>query len=105
MTTTTTTETKTEMAVANEIRRQLGRALFMLGAQNLGATSNSLSFKIRGSKTVSHIKVELTPADEYDVTFYKVRGNRIISQETIAGIYCDMLATLISDKTGLATSL
>lgn len=93
------------MSVANEIRRQLGRALFMLGAQNLNGDSKSLSFKIRGSQTVSHIKVELTPAVDYDVTFYKVRGNRIITQETVSGIYCDMLATLISDKTGLATSL
>lgn len=103
--TTTTTETKTDLTVANEIRRQLGRALFMLGACNLGGDSKSLSFKIRGSRTVSHIKVELTPADEYDVTFFLIRGTRILSKTTVEGIQVAGLADLIADRTGLATSL
>lgn len=73
----TTTTTETHLEVANAIRRQLGRALVMIGAYNLGGTADSLSFGIRGCREFSHIKVTLTAADDYTVTFYKVRGSRI----------------------------
>ena len=60
---------------AHQIREQLGhKALYMLGAKNLGATDRSLSFKIgRNSKKVNYIKITLEPSDTYRVEFLNIR--------------------------------
>lgn len=100
-----TTTTRNELTVANEIRRQLGRALVMIGAYNLGGTADSLSFGIRGCRDFTHVKITLTAADDYTVTFYKIRGTKFLNQVEKSGIYSDMLANVIEDVTGLAVSL
>ena len=93
--------------VANEIRNQIGnRALFMIGAKNLAGTSNSLSFKIgRNSKSVTHIKIELTAMDDYTVSFFRIRGTSFNTISVHKGIYVDMLHGLIESETGMYTSL
>lgn len=96
----------TNTTTATEILNQIGnKALMMLGALNYGATDNSLSFKIRGSKTVSHINIELNSMDLYDVTFIKIRGTNFKEVEKCEGIYSDMLHNAIERVTGLYTSL
>jgi hypothetical protein len=102
---------KTDLTVAHEIQRQLGRALVMLGAHNLLGDADSLTFAIRGCRIVSHIKIKVDADDTYSMQFLKVRRASLKSSggvdtvEKFAGVYCDMLASLIEDVTGLAVSL
>ena len=95
-----------KLMVAKIIAQQLGKsALFMLGAQNLVGDEKSLQFKIRGSDKFSHIKIELTSMDDYEVTFYKCVKYEITNEEKVCGVYCDQLHQTIERYTGLATSL
>ena len=95
------------MKVANEIRNQIGnKALMMIGAKNLGATENSLSFKVgRNSKKVTHIKIELNVMDTYTMTFFNIRGTNFKTVNKMEGVYCDMIHKAIEDNTGMCTSL
>ena len=92
--------------VAETIRDQIGhKALYMMGAKNLGADENSLSFRIRGSNKVNHIKVTLNSMDTYDITYSKIWGAKCKTVATSEGYYTDMLLADFEEKTGLYTSL
>src|SRR5262245_36013186 len=97
-----------DLSVANIIRDQLGnRALFMLGAKDLlgSETEKSLSFRVRGSPTVNHIRIALAPNDTYTVTFSKVRGLKVKEVAKLEDVYVDSLHRVIEKNTGLYTSL
>ena len=92
--------------IAETIRIQLGhKCLFMLGAKNLCAIENGLSFQIRGSKKFSHVQIVLNGNDYYDVTFTKCRAFDIVARKEFADIPVENLRELIERKTGLATKL
>jgi hypothetical protein len=101
------------LEVADTIRKQLGRkALFMLGAKDLmgSAKERFLQFKIgRNAKSVSHIRITLTPADTYTVTSYRARRSKGVMQcktlETYEDVYVDSLHQVIESLTGMYTSL
>ena len=94
------------MQIANEIKNQIGsKALYMMGAKNLGGDVNSLSFRIRGSKVCNHIKVTLNSMDTYDVTYTKIHGHNCKTVSTSDGLYTDMLLKDFETTTGLYTSL
>ena len=96
----------TKLTVANEIRDQLGnKALFMLGAKNLMGGENFLSFRIRGSKKVNYVKIALNAMDTYDMEFGKIWGGKYKVVTKKEGVYNDMLHVMISENTGLYTSL
>ena len=93
-------------AVAEEISRQIGqRAFLMMGASGLVSDVNSLSFSIRGCKTINKVRVRLDPCDTYSVIFYKVRGLDSKTVAIVEGIYADGLHQVIESKTGLRLSL
>ncbi len=95
-----------KLQVANTIASQIGnRAFQMLGAKDLVGSDNSLTFKIRGCRKISHIRVTLTPADLYDVEYLKVFKFECKDVAKTEGIYADMMHSDIEDKTGLYTSL
>ena len=84
------------------------KALFMLGAKDMAYSNkdNSLMFKIRGSQKYNHITITHDGGNDlYNVRFVKFRGIDIKSENTITGIYCDMLHSTIETNTGLYTSL
>jgi hypothetical protein len=92
--------------VASIIKNQIGnKALYMMGAKNLATSGNNLSFRIKGSKRVNHVKVELNSMDTYDITFSKIWGFNIAEVVSHDGVYCDMMKGLIEKETGLALSL
>jgi len=96
------------MSIAKTIAEQIGnRALYMIGAKNLLAHEDgSLSFKIgRNSKSVNYVKITLTPADLYDITFSWVTKNGVKERSREEGIYWDMLKGAIERNTGMYTSL
>lgn len=96
------------MQIAKTILAQLGgnRFVAMTGAKNLIALPEGLSFKIgRNSKGVSHVRVTLTPADDYTVEFLACRAGTIKTKAKAAGVYCDNLQSIFTANTGLYTSL
>lgn len=97
--------TTTNPAVANEIKRQLGGAIFMFGARLLVHDHNSLAFSIRGSRKVNKVKITLEPTDTYRVQCFKLRGVecRPVSESTM--VYADQLKPVLETHTGLRASL
>lgn len=96
------------MSVARTILDQLGgsRFLMMTGAKNLIGISNGLSFKVgRNAKGVSHVRVTLTDADDYDVEFLACRAGDIKTKSHCAGVYSDNLQSIFTAHTGLDTRL
>src|SRR3954454_21334 len=80
----------TDMTVARTILDQLGGARFvaMTGARDFVGSADSLTFKIRvNPKRVSQVRVTLTPADLYSVTFFRI-GKAL---QIESNVYCNML--------------
>ena len=95
-----------DLTVANTIKNQLGsKCLYMLGAMHLMGGDGYLSFKIRGSKSVSHIKISLEWSDTYKMEFFKITPSKYKTIKTLTGIYCDQMHEIIRSVTGLNTNL
>ena len=105
--------------IANTIRDQIGRALTMINGTNLIAVENGLRFKVecRGTRA-NYITITLDEGtDTYDFHAQKITGGRLskktwtvspTKERTVlrcAQVYCDQLANLIADATGLCVSL
>jgi len=100
----------TDMTVANTIAKQIGsRAFFLMGTRHKLGDEDSLTFDIRGSRTVNKIRVRLNVMDLYDLTFWKVtRRNGEFKVKVVAeveDIYFDGLRQVIERVTGLCLSL
>lgn len=95
-------------AVATEIYNQLGGNKFkaMTGAE-LFSSEHALVVKLpsRFAKSgINRVMIVLTPADEYLVQFYRVRGAKAtkLAERTA---FCDTLQAVFTEETGLATRL
>lgn len=97
----------TEGNVAQIIQQQLGgKALYMLGAKNLLAGRDYLSFRIgRNSKGVNYIKITLNDKDLYDVEFGSIRGTKYTVKKEVKDVYVGELHEIIERYTGMYTSL
>jgi hypothetical protein len=105
------------MRIANTIASQIGgRAFVMMGTpkgSKLALSDGALQFDIRGAvKGINRIIVRLTPADLYDIEFWKIPGMKgmLAGREPVkvsvsSGIYCDQLRSVIESETGLYLSL
>lgn len=103
--------------IAGTIARQIGGGAFvMMGTpkgSKLAHNDGSLQFDIRGAKRgINRIIVRLTPADLYDIEFWKIPGMRgmLAGREPVkvsvsSGVYCDQLRPAIESETGLYLSL
>jgi hypothetical protein len=93
------------MTVARTILDQLGGARFvaMTGAREFVGSADSLTFKFGvNPKRVSQVRVTLTPADLYSVTFFFRIGK---APQIESDVYCNMLEAVFSERTGLYTKL
>lgn len=102
--------TTATMQLAQTILEQLGgrKFLAMTGANNLMTFDNGLQIKLPSNfatNGINVVRITLTPADEYDVEFGKLRGLNYKVIETVEGVYCDMLQDVFTSATGLLTSL
>jgi len=91
--------------IASIIRDQIGHpALFMIGAKNLLAGENYLSFRIsRNCKKVNYVKIVLNGLDLYDIEYGKVHGFNYTVKSTDENIYFDGLRSSIKRNTGMDT--
>jgi hypothetical protein len=91
--------------IAQTILSQIGgqrRLVLMTGAKHFVAIESGLQFKIGvGAKDgINCVRVTLTPMDEYDVEFMRVRG---MTSKTIAkheGAHAEDLVSLFQKATG-----
>lgn len=99
----------TTMTVATTILEQLGGGRFvaMTGSKNFVGSADALSFRIgSGAKNgINAARIVLTPADDYTVTFLRIRGTKVVEVETREGIYCDQLQDVFTTATGFYTKL
>lgn len=106
----------TDLAVANEIKRQLGGRRFelMTGARDFLGDVDLLRFSLpRAKNGINKVEVRLDPSDTYTVTAWRVvrptarNGFTYQAQEKakVSDVYCDNLRDVFTEITGLATSL
>jgi hypothetical protein len=99
-----------QIAVANEIIRQLGGSRFrvLTGAKDMFAHADGVSFKIPGNMTKDHInyvRVVLDPSDTYTVKFGRICGRTFGYVSEHSMVYNDGLQQLFTAQTGLETQL
>jgi hypothetical protein len=96
--------------IANTIASQLGglsRLVTMIGAKHFGFDRDgSLSFSfMKTDNKINWVKIVLDPSDTYTVTFGWKWGAKFTEKGSHEGIYCDMLATLFQNTTGLTLTM
>lgn len=101
-----TTTTK-DPQIARTIVSQLGNlSLSMMGAYNILDLGNGLSFRIKGSRSINYIAIELDASDTYSVRTAKIGRSpnfKVSNDDTAADVYADSLHTHIEAATGLLT--
>lgn len=97
------------MQIAKTLIEQIGnRSFFMVGAKNLVAHEDGLSFKImRNAKKVTHVDIRLAADDTYTIEFLNINMRRTKSDprkvvSRVEGVYFDMLIELFESETDLA---
>lgn len=98
------------MHIAKTILEQLGgrKFTFMCGVKHPTAIERGLSFRIPGTMTrnrINYVKITLEPSDTYKVEFGVIRGHAYKVVSTHEDVYCDGMAELFRDKTGLETRM
>lgn len=106
------------MNVATTILDQLGgnKFIVMTGSKNFIADSenDSLTMKLaRNEGKATHLRITLTPMDVYKMEWLKVSNptkrngytGGVATIEETDGVYCDDLARLFTEFTGLYTQL
>lgn len=110
--------------IATTILNQLGgrKFLAMTGAKDPMASlpdldkpisddnPASLVFRLPGGggfckDGINHVRVVYTQADDYNMTFSRIRGSKVTTVKEHKGVYCDQLQAIFTEATGLATSL
>lgn len=105
-----TTRQTRNAAIANTIIEQLGGRAFiaMTGAntfvygEEFGSTFLKFQFP-KAQNGVNRCHICLDPDDTYTVIFHRKHGKYTTLVDQTDGIYCDMLAEIFTDVTGLAT--
>lgn len=102
---------KSNPEVATTILNQLGgqRFVAMVGAKDMGYSSNSLSMKImRNAKKVTHVTITYDHGkDLYKMTFsaWNARKFEFKVLEEVDGVFFDQMKEIFESNTGLYTSL
>lgn len=98
--------------VAKTILTQLGGGRFaaMTGAKKFVGSPDALSFALPGGggfcrDGINGVRVTLTSADLYDVEFFRRRGSTIKTVKKVEAVFFDQLRPILTEATGLATSL
>lgn len=103
-------QTNQDNQVAKTILSQLGGNMFcgMIGVKRLGFLADALIVHIPTGTTknkANRLKITLTPADEYNVLFYRAYANKNTAVSTHEGVHAPELIPLFEAETGLFTSL
>jgi hypothetical protein len=96
--------------IAQTILSQIGgqrRLVLMTGAKQFVAIESGLQFKIGGGAKdgINCVRVTLTPMDEYNVEFLRVRGMTCKTVAKHEGAHAEDLAPLFSKQTGFTLAI
>ena len=105
------TNTTRNQEIAQTIASQMGglrRLQMFTGARDFVAIDNGLTFRIPGKgfakDSINVVRVILTPMDEYNMEFLRLRGATLTLVKSCKGVYCDQLVELFEETTGLYLS-
>jgi hypothetical protein len=89
---------------------QLGgqRFIAMTGAKFLLAPESALSFHLPSNLAtngINRVRIDLTAADLYDMTFIRARGLKVFYETKIEEVHCDQLRSIFTEATGFEVSL
>ena len=97
----------TNKEIAETILSQIGgrRFITMTGAKNFVAIQQGLQLDLPKTPHfvkdgISRLHIVLTPADEYKITAYKIRGMNVKEISVTDGVYCDQLEEVFTSLTG-----
>jgi len=96
------------MRVAETILEQLGGNKFaaMTGSKHFFAGDDFLGMKlIRNKSKANYLKITLTPADLYEMTFIKTTSRSVKTVLQFDSVYFDQLQEMFTSVTGLYTHL
>lgn len=100
------------LIVAKTILEQLGgrRFMAMTGARNFTGSEYALNFRLPGvggfvKSGINHVRIELTPGDDYTVTFSRIRGDKVTEISKHEHAYAEDLQSLFLSETGLEVRL
>jgi hypothetical protein len=101
---------KTDLEVAQTILGQLGggRFIAMTGARLFAGSADALSFRLPSNFAkdgINAVRIVLNVNDLYDVTFYRIRGTKVVTIAQDGGIFADMLIATFTERTGLSVTL
>jgi len=83
-------------------KNPMNRLKAMIGAKDIFALGNGLSFKYPRGK---YVKIILNSNDTYDMEFSNIRGLKQTIKQTYEGVYAEDLKKTFEDYTGLYLSL
>jgi hypothetical protein len=91
-------------SVADTILHQLGgnRFIAMTGAKLFVDLDGGLQFKFPAARDgINTAVIDLNASDQYDITYYKIRGAKVEERQTDWDVPVENLKTSFSDATGL----
>jgi len=93
--------------IAKTILEQLGgnRFIAMTGAYNFVYGDKWLSFRYPGRDGANYCNIILDPDDTYRIAFQRIRGLESKIVKELDGVYCDNLAEIFAEQTGLCLSI
>jgi len=96
------------MTVAQTIYQQIGGNKFALvtGCKNFTHDTNSLAMKLpKNNSGATHLLIELTGSDMYNMIFLKIKGVSIKTHKKIESVYSTQLNTVFEKETELYTKI
>lgn len=94
--------------IAKTILTQMGgnKLVAMVGAKDLTAIENGLSFRFMRSNGMNCVRITLDEGkDLYEMEFLSVHGGTIKQKAHHTDVFCDQLTFIFEQETGLVTSL
>ena len=97
----------TAAAILTQLSPQGARGLkIMLGAAILGNTSNSVTLRFKGSRTLNHAEIILNGRDTYDMTLGRTSPDGQYSKVSHhPDLYAEELRPAFEQATGLTTAI
>lgn len=102
---TQTIDIETALAQLTHSEHGFGRLRVMTGAHTFINHGDAVSFKVKGSKAASFVKITLEADDTYTMLFGKIRKYELIKKQEFAGVYAENLKSIFESTTGLYLSL
>lgn len=94
--------------IARTILNQMGgnKLVAMVGAKNLLAIENGISFRFMRANGMNAVRITLDEGkDLYEMEFLSVHGGTIKQKAHHTDVFCDQLNAIFEKETGLTTHL